>query len=228
MGLRIVYLCTDTIFVLLCIPFRASRLCACQSWAAYPNRCLTLYYWPYLSARSVMSIESRYLADCGETKNALELSDDELDARRVVTLDIASEEQLGMSADADVSKFQSSRANRGALQAGVWMRNADPVMCCYKVCRVDVSQSKIEQWGQRLIQSSFIHYNRQALVWMDSWLGLSHDDVSGVSGTGLPAACAPFPPEKTRTMVATEIATEALGLASLTAFAHADASDPFS
>jgi hypothetical protein len=190
-----------------------------------------------------MSIESRYLPDRGETKNALELSGDELSERRVVTLDIASEEQLGMSAEADVSKFRSSRADRGAQQAGVWLRNADPVMCCYKVCRVNVSQPRIAQWGQRLMQSSFIHYNRQALVWMDSWLELSHDDVSGLPSAANPAVASvtrsppqpqampqrtPYPPEKTRTMVATELATEALGLACLTAFARADASDPFS
>ncbi len=73
-------------------------------------------------------------------------------------------------------------------------------MCCYKVCRIDVPQPRIEQWCQRLVQSSFVRYNRQAFLYMDSWIGLRLSDIPGAlpesNGLGVPA------------VVATELATD--------------------
>lgn len=192
-----------------------------KSWASYPNRCLTLYFCPYFGPKSFMSIESRYLADRGDTYNALNLRSDELAAREVVMLDIASEEKLRMAGDADVTSFRSKKANRGALAAGIWSRKHDPIMCCYKVCRLNVSAPRIESFCQKYLQSSFIRYNRQAFVWMDSWLGLGLTDIPGAL---------PGEPESAQVLLATELSADlpVLGMgAARDLFDSADQTNPF-
>lgn len=192
-----------------------------KAWASYPNRCLTLYFCPYFGPASFLSIESRYLADRGDTYNALNLRAEELGAREVVMLDIASEDKLRMSDDADVRSFRSERVDRGALTAGVWSRKHDPIMCCYKVCRLNVSAPRIEAFCQRYLQSSFIRYNRQAFVWMDSWLGLGLRDIPGAL---------PGEPEAAQVLLATELSANLpiLGLgAARDLFDSSDQTNPF-
>lgn len=189
-----------------------------KAWVSYPDRCLTLYSSPILGEKPFMSIESRYLSDRGGTSNALALSEQDLAARKVVTLDIAAEDDLRMDKDADVRGFKSEKAGRGGLVAGLWTRHSDPVMCSYKVCRLDIAHPRLEAWGQRFLQNSFIQYNRQVFVWMDSWFGMRLTDIPGAL---------PMPPEKTRTIVVTELAAE-FGLCSATEmFDRSDASNPF-
>lgn len=194
-----------------------------KSWASYPNRCLTLYFCPYFGAKSFMSIESRYLADRGDTFNALDLRADELASREVVMLDIASEEKLRMAGDADVRGFRSESGNRGELHAGVWSRRHNPIMCCYKVCRLNITAPRIETFCQRYLQSSFIRYNRQVFVWMDSWLGLGLTDIPGAVPMDVPL-------ERAQVIVATELSADMpLGLAAaVELFDSADLSNPFS
>lgn len=189
-----------------------------KAWAAYPDRCLTLYSTPILGEKPFMSIESRYLSDRGGTENALALGEKDLAVRNIVTLDIAAEDCLRMSSDADVRGFWSKKAGRGELIAGIWTRTSDPVMCSYKVCRLDIAQPRLEAWGQRFLQNSFIQYNRHVFVWMDSWFGLRLRDIPGAL---------PMPPEKTRTMVATELAAEFGVCPALEMFDRSDASNPF-
>lgn len=202
------------------IPVESAKVVE-KAWASYPNRCLTLYFCPYFGPKSFLSIESRYLADRGDTYNALNLRADELGAREVVMLDIASEDKLRMSDDADVRSFRSEKVDRGALAAGVWSRNHDPIMCCYKVCRLNVSAPRIEAFCQRYLQSSFIRYNRQAYVWMDSWLGLGLRDIPGAL---------PDEPEAAQVLLATELSANLpiLGLgAARELFDSSDQTNPF-
>lgn len=192
-----------------------------KSWASYPNRCLTLYFCPYLGPSSFLSIESRYLADRGDTYNALNLRAEELGSREVVMLDIASEEKLGMSTDVDIRSFRPKTVDREVLAAGVWSRKHDPVMCCYKVCRLNVSTPRVKAFCQRYLQSSFIRYNRQAYVWMDSWRGLGLSDIPGAL---------PGEPEATQVLFATELSADLpiLGLgAARDLFDSSDQTNPF-
>lgn len=138
-----------------------------------------------------MTIESCYLPDRGDTDNALGLSDEELAARNVMTLDIASEDCIRMGQETNVNQYVSTKSGRGALEANVWIRQADPVMCSYKVCRLDIPQHRIAMYGQRFLQASFIHYNRQVLTWMDRWFGLTAAEI------GLPTAMATDIPSNT-------------------------------
>jgi hypothetical protein len=168
-----------------------------KSWACYPYRCRNLYYCGWLGDRPFLEIDSRYLADDrGGTENALGLGVDELQVRSVVKLDIASEDEVRMPADADVSaRFRPALApERGGLVPGEWTgpevdagRDGVPMMCCYKVCRLHIAQPRVEMAVQRMVRNSIIRYNRQAFVWMDSWLGRGLDDVPG-GGASLEAS----------------------------------------
>lgn len=189
-----------------------------------------MYESPFLGDSFHLSIESRYIAnDNGRHENALSLPASELSAREVVALDIASEEHLGMTADTDVRGFRSSREARPVLDGdGVWLRGGAPMMCCYRVARLDVATKglpggRIERWGHRHgFQFAFLRYNRQALCWMDSWLGLGIGDVDGLGGK--PTEGRRAKREMAKTTIATEIAAESsAGLA----FSFSDETNPF-
>lgn len=228
-----------------------------KSWVSYPQRCITLYYCPYFGRDWFLSIESHYAEnDRGEQWNALGLTGTELRNRQIITLDIASENCVSMSPEADVREFHTPEGGgRGILQAGVWIRSSEPIMCCYKVCRLDISGHKrVEQWGERFIRNSFIRYHRLALVWMDSWLGAGLRDIPGAlpvdtqmssrtdwqadmshsTDDAIPLTQSQAPSQsqehhfhRASQLVATELATDAVGLAAAAVFAKADESNPF-
>lgn len=164
-------------------------------------------------------MESRYIGnDNGTTENALGLNEADLKARKVVLLDMASEEHLRLSPETNVRETHcKTRAQPKLDGSGAWIRTAAPIMCCYKVCRLEVSKRglparRIEQWGQRFgLQASFLRFNRQALCWMDAWLGLDARDIAGMSGG---------------TVLATELAAESN--AGLALFSSSDETNPFS
>jgi len=189
-------------------------------------------------------VESRYIGDdCGDCENALGLSDEELQMRDVAKLNIADERQLSMTPETDVRNFKSKETERPILdEEGIWMRAESPVMCCYKVCRLDVSTNglpgrRIEHWGHRHgLQSSFLRYNRQVFCWIDSWIGLGVADVDGFNDgftenavIGLDVDVAENKGIRPRleaaaNSIATELATEtSAGLA----FAFSDETNPF-
>lgn len=74
-------------------------------------------------------------------------SDAELKDRRVEMLDISTgyhdRAAKDYRADYDSSLFHSEKTGRGPLAKG-WEARAAPVMCCYKVCRID-----FKYWGMQ-------------------------------------------------------------------------------
>lgn len=183
-----------------------------------------------------LSIESRYVAsDNGAEKNALSLNEEELGERQVVNVNIASENYLKMSDDANIRDFQSKSVALPVLDSdGVWIREAQPVMCCYKVCRLHVSAiglpaSRIEEWGHRHgLLTAFLRFHRQQLCWIDSWHRLQIGDVDGFndnSQTNQQTRGSFLSPMKAAAnALTTEVATEsAAGLA----FLMSDESNPF-
>ncbi len=197
-----------------------------KSWNAYPERCITLYESPWLGKAFYMSVESRYLDnDRGDTANALELPDYELENRQVVTLDIASD-------DDGVANFESAVTKRPRLgSGGVWIRQHEPIMCAYKVVRMSVDSAvlpnrRIEQWTHNCgLQHSFLNYNRKVLRWIDSWfLNVRNRDVQTFAappGTHAPNQNAVA---AVKTVLCSEIArVREYNLV----FAEADATNPF-
>lgn len=174
--------------------------------------------------------------DKGEQNNALGLKKDELDQRGIVNLNIASEDHLRMTKETNVLEFQSKKSRRPALDAeGIWVREGDPIMCCYKVCRLHVSKpglpgSQIEKWGHKHgLQTAFLRFHRQQFCWIDSWLGLRMADVDGLNDgvdDTSPRKITGIRPklESAATMLATEISAESsAGLA----FSFSDETNPF-
>lgn len=102
-------------------------------------------------------------------------------------VNIASEREVNMTPETDVRRFRSKLSTRPILdEAGMWMRQSQPLMHCYRVCRFDFRaqgwpRGRIERWGQRHgVEAAFVRYNRQVLCWMDCWLGLKIGDVDGL------------------------------------------------
>lgn len=184
-----------------------------RSWAAYPHRCITLYSSPALGPRPFLTIESRYLSDAGDTANALHLSDADLAARSVVTLNIADAPHLR----APVSSAPSPSPSDGAVA----VRSDKQNMCVYKVCRMDIAAAPVETWAGRFLQSSFLRYHRQMFVLMDEWIGLGLADIPGA----LPEARK----ERVGVLFATELAADVtvMGLGGPELFDCADTSNPF-
>lgn len=196
-----------------------------KSWNAYPERCITLYESPWLGKAFYLSVESRYLDnDRGETENALELPDFELESRQVITLNI--------SDDDGVANFKSAVTKRPRLGRGaVWIRQHEPIMCAYKVVRMNLDSAilpnrRIEQWTHNSgLQHSFLNYNRKVLRWIDSWfLKVRNRDVQTFAappGTHSPNQNAVA---TVKTVLSSEIArVKEVNLV----FAEADASNPF-
>jgi len=80
-------------------------------------------------------IESRHLPGPGDTENAFNLNQDELEKRRVMWLDIANDKVVDNPPEREPSEYFSEKTGRGRLQ-GKWWENCDPVMCCYKLVTI--------------------------------------------------------------------------------------------
>lgn len=175
-------------FIKAFIPESSSILVE-KAWNSFPDRCMTVYESPFLGDAFHLSIESRFVEDdSGTHTNALRLSDADLQNRQVVTLNIANEEHLSMTAETNVQNCRSVKAHRPVLDAdGIWIRGEQhPVMCCYKVARLHASKfglgSRIEKWGHKHgLQASFLRFHRKQWCWIDSWFGLNVSDVDGMN-----------------------------------------------
>lgn len=143
-----------------------------------------------------------------------------------------------MPNDYDVQTFQSEKTGRAVLDsAGVWIRDSNPLMCCYKVCRLHVSTrglpaSRIERWGHlHGLQTAFLRVHRQQLCWIDSWFGLRVGDVDGindgqghVSNATRPQLASAVIVEQVAATAASELAAEA---SAALAFSISDETNPF-
>lgn len=177
-------------FIKVFVPESSSILVE-KAWNSFPDRCLTIYESPFLGNNLHLSIESKYIGnDKGDYNNALNLSDDDLSTRQVVHLNIASEEHLKFTSGTNVRELNSKKKESIPVmdEDGVWIREGDPIMCCYKVAKLHVNKklglpaAKIEQWGHKHgLQLSFLRFHRKQLCWIDSWSHLNVSDVDGMN-----------------------------------------------
>jgi len=153
-----------------------------KAWNAYPY-CKTIYSCPFLGDRFSITIVTRYLADNGNSENALQLTDQQLKELVVDTLDVAFDhiDPGKYKPEEDPTIFVSTKTGRGKLQKD-WIQTTNPVMTCYKYCTVE-----FRYWGLSSRVENFIHKaglrdvfllgHRQAFCWIDEWFGLSMDEV---------------------------------------------------
>ncbi|XP_038999010.1 phosphatidylinositol transfer protein 1-like isoform X2 [Hibiscus syriacus] len=161
-----------------------------EAWNAYP-RCKTVIKCPYFTKFS-LTIETIHRADNGTSENVHGLNEEQLAARQVETIDIASSETdcwsyaIG-SSNFDFSKFKSSKAGRGPLLDG-WQENCSPVMTAYKLVTIDAPYwgfgYRLEQAllaGERAL---FIVSHRNCFGWIDEWFGMTMQQIRELEQQG--------------------------------------------
>ncbi|KAK0605798.1 hypothetical protein LWI29_030810 [Acer saccharum] len=146
-----------------------------EAWNAYP-RCKTVIKCPYFT-KFCLTIETVHKADNGHSENVHNLSKEQLAARQVEVLDIASTSKdywsyaIG-SSNIEFSKFKSKRTDRGPLLEG-WQDRCNPVMTAYKLVTVEAPYwgfgNRVEQAllaGERAL---FLESHRNCFGWIDEW-----------------------------------------------------------
>lgn len=85
----------------------------------------------------------------------------------------------------DPTVFHSSKTGRGPLTPN-WiddcLRAKTPLMCAYKLCRVEFKywgiQGRVEQFIHDVgLRKTMLRAHRQAWAWQDEWCGLTIDDI---------------------------------------------------
>lgn len=127
-------------------------------------------------------VETRYENNNGTTENCHRLSAEELSARKLEFLDIATERvpEYKYKENEDPCKFKSQKTGRGPLSAN-WRETMKPIMCAYKIVRVRFEvwgfQTRVEDFAQRAVRDILILAHRQAFTWMDEWYDMSMGQV---------------------------------------------------
>ncbi|KAL3070270.1 hypothetical protein niasHS_016097 [Heterodera schachtii] len=177
---KIIHLDTKVPAFLRAIMPRGSTTLHERSWNAFPY-CKTEVTNPdYMKDDFLIRIETMHLSDRGTTKNALDLSRDVLNERKVVRIDIANDNEFLNAADildnTRPSTFRSVNTGRGPLEQQ-WQTNCEPVMCAYKVVTVKFKwfglQTMVESSMQKSFPRLFCKFNREVFCWMDRWYGLT-------------------------------------------------------
>uniref|UniRef100_A0A182N4C2 Phosphatidylinositol transfer protein N-terminal domain-containing protein n=1 Tax=Anopheles dirus TaxID=7168 RepID=A0A182N4C2_9DIPT len=137
----------------------------------------------YMKDNFIICIESLHVGDAGDQPNAHELTPEKLKQRDVVHIDIANDpvSQTDYKETEDPTKFKSKKTGRGPLVGPEWKKKVSPVMTCYKLVTCEFKwfglQSRIESFIQKSERRLFTIFHRQVFCWMDSWHGLTMQDI---------------------------------------------------
>ena len=165
-----------------------------ESWNSYPYT-RTKYRHKLFKSFNI-DIESKYLADCGQTENPFNLNKSELSMRQVDFIDIVNDtvNPHEYKVDEDPSLFESTiNKNRGPMLPN-WLTTLKTLassqdknkkvafMCCYKLCRIECAfwgcQSRVEKSiADSVLRNMLLITHRQAWTWQDEYINLTMDDV---------------------------------------------------
>eukprot|EP01095_Lingulamoeba_sp_RSL-Kostka_P013047 TRINITY_DN528_c3_g1_i1.p1 TRINITY_DN528_c3_g1~~TRINITY_DN528_c3_g1_i1.p1 ORF type:complete len:264 (-),score=102.24 TRINITY_DN528_c3_g1_i1:180-971(-) len=152
-----------------------------KSWNAFPY-CKTVFSNPMLGERLTYSLESKhYDDDWGEKENVFKLDSKELKKRVIKVLDISQPLQNNNDElEENPATFKSEKTGRGELSQG-WEKNSEPVMCCYKLVKVEFKwwglQNKVENYICGILDDFFLKFYKQIFCWIDEWFGMTMDDI---------------------------------------------------
>lgn len=125
-------------------------------------------------------IESKHLADAGTSENAFNLNNDELDARKIIRIDIGTDKVKDHRADHEPSSFLSEKTKRGNLKED-WWKQSKPVMCCYKLVTIKFQvfgfQTRVEDIIMRNQQELLTKFHKSVFCLIDKWYGLSLREI---------------------------------------------------
>ncbi|XP_058014356.1 membrane-associated phosphatidylinositol transfer protein 2 isoform X4 [Ahaetulla prasina] len=158
-----------------------------ESWNAYPYT-RTRYTCPFVEKFSI-DIETYYIPDSGEQANVFNLSPAEKRQTVLDPIDIVKDPvpPHEYKSEEDPKVFKSAKTARGPL-ADDWIQEhqnnpgRNPVMCAYKLCKVEFRywgmQSKIERFIHDVgLRKVMVRAHRQAWCWQDEWYGLTIEDI---------------------------------------------------
>eukprot|EP01134_Creolimax_fragrantissima_P002749 CFRG2749T1 len=156
-----------------------------EGWNAYPYT-KTMFSIPFVNKFHI-DIETVYKEGNGtELNNALDLNKSDLSQREVININILTTKPVYPShreynAEEDPLVYVSKRTSRGPLCEG-WENEHKPIMCAYKVCRVNFKywglQGKLENFIADVgLKRTIVSAHRQAWCWQDEWVDLTIDDV---------------------------------------------------
>ncbi|VBB25977.1 unnamed protein product [Acanthocheilonema viteae] len=156
-----------------------------EAWNAYPHT-KTRYSSPFLD-RFNIEVETKYYDDAGDQENVFELTGDELKNRIVDVMDFVNDalSPYDYVPEEDPKLYHSIKTGRGPLKED-WIedciKNGKPIMCAYKLCKVEFRfwglQTRAERWiHSHALRNTMLRAHKQAWAWQDEWHGLTLGDV---------------------------------------------------
>ncbi|XP_072520659.1 membrane-associated phosphatidylinositol transfer protein 2-like isoform X9 [Salminus brasiliensis] len=158
-----------------------------ESWNAYPYT-RTRYTCPFVEKFSI-DIETYYKSDTGNQADVFNLSIAERRQRTLDPIDIVKDPipPHEYKAEEDPRIYCSIKTSRGPLNDD-WIEefvkdpSKSPIMCAYKLCKVEFRywgmQSKIERFIHDVgLRKVMVRAHRQAWCWQDEWYGLTMEDI---------------------------------------------------
>jgi len=175
-----------------------------EAWNAYPH-CKTVLTNGYMKDNFKLITETMHVDNSrGELDNALNISQDSLEKREVVIIDVANDpvDKKDYKEDQDPTLYHSEKTGRGPLKDD-WIKTVTPIMTCYKLVTVEFKwfgiQNKIESFIQNEMKSLFTRFHRQVFCWTDKWYGMTMDDIRALENKtkhDLDESRAKAPPEE--------------------------------
>eukprot|EP00124_Ichthyophonus_hoferi_P003485 Ihof_evm2s304 gene=Ihof_evmTU2s304 len=150
-----------------------------EAWNSYPYT-LTKYKIP-LVEKFTLEIETVYKPDNGNAhENIFNLKGSELSNRKIDYVNLLESPYNGKPEE-DPHSYQSTATGRGPLIAG-WENTHDPIMCAYKVVKIEFKywglQSRIENFiCDVAIRAMVLSGHIQAWAWQDEWYNKTMDDI---------------------------------------------------
>lgn len=153
-----------------------------KAWNAYPY-CRTEYSNEYMKEAFYILIDTWHKPGNKDIENVHNLDQKELAKREIVNIDIANDHVSDgdYKKDEDPKIFKSEKTGRGPLAASWQETQAEPVMTCYKLYRVEFKwwglQSKVEGIIVKAVKRLLTNFHRQLFCWLDKWFGMTMDDI---------------------------------------------------
>lgn len=89
------------------------------------------------------------------------MTPERLKKRKITLIDIAVDKGSENRANTDPTKIRSEASGRGPLRPG-WIKETEPIMCCYKLARIDIKfgfmSGTVESMVERVIFLHFISF----------------------------------------------------------------------
>lgn len=134
----------------------------------------------FLKDRFHIVLESKHIQDDGTSHNVFNLSEDELEQRKIVWIDIAGDVVPDNHPSLEPSTFQSVKTGRGKLK-GEWWKECKPVMCAYKLVTIKFQvfglQTRIETTILNKQKELMTKFHKEVFCSIDKWFGLTMDDI---------------------------------------------------